>query len=70
MTEIHPEDLRTPLQREEEAQAAAFAALPKAAKVTRLLDDVLAKLRHQVKHNAPVTESILSDIEAVRALVG
>lgn len=70
MTDTHQEDLRSDLQKKEEAEAEAFAALPKAAKVAKLLDEVIDRLKHQVRHNAPISQGLINELEAIRALVG
>lgn len=62
-------DHRTPLQRQEDEDAAAFDALPKARKIARLVSEALAEARTQVEHNAPITQSIIDKLEAIRALV-
>ena len=62
-------DLRSELQKQDEAAAAAFAALPKADKVRTLIGEALAEIDLQAKHNAPMTDSVRLKLEAVLALV-
>jgi hypothetical protein len=64
------EDTRTPLQRQEDDAAEAFAALPRAHKLRTMVDALLVEANNQVKHNAPVSPSIVQQLEAIRALVG
>jgi hypothetical protein len=64
------EDTRTPLQRQEDEAAEAFAALPRAHKIAQMVDALLVEAQNQVKHNAPVSPSIIAQLEAIRALLG
>jgi hypothetical protein len=64
------EDLRSDLQKQEEAETAAFAKLPKAARIAKRLDVLLESLKHQVKHNAPVAPGHIAELEAIRAEIG
>jgi hypothetical protein len=68
--ETHTEDTRTPLQRQEDEAAEAFAALPRAHKLRTMVDALLLEAKSQVKHNAPVSPSIITQLEAIRALLG
>lgn len=70
MTDQPTEDLRSDLQKKEEAEAAALAALPKAERVAKRLDAVIEGLHHQVKHNAPVSPGHIAELEAIRAEIG
>jgi hypothetical protein len=63
-------DPRSELQKQEEAEAAAFARLPKAARIAHRLDAVISQLHHQVKHNAPVAPHHIAELEAIRAEIG
>ena len=67
--ETHAEDTRTPLQQQEQYAAEAFAALPRAQKLARMVDALLVEAKNQVKHNAPVSPSIVQQLEAIRALL-
>jgi len=58
------------LELDEHAEAHGFDGLSKAQKIAKLLDAVIAEAQAQTKHNAPVTGSIISQLEAIRALVG
>jgi hypothetical protein len=69
MTE-HEHDMRSELQKHEEAETEAYNALPKASKVTQRLDSLLESLHHQVKHNAPIGPALVKEIEDIRALIG
>jgi hypothetical protein len=69
MTDKPTEDLRSALQKQEEEEAAAFAKLPKAAKIAKMLDDLHERAAHQVKHNAPLPPSFLQELQAIRALL-
>jgi hypothetical protein len=69
MTEPHPEDTRTPLQRQEDDAAESFAKLPKAQKLGQMVDALIVEAKNQVKHNAPVSPSIVQQLEAIRALL-
>jgi hypothetical protein len=62
-------DTRTPLQKQEDDAAEAFAKLPRAVKLARMVDALLVECRNQVKHNAPVSPSIVQQLEAIRALL-
>lgn len=62
-------DTRTPLQRQEDEEAAAFEALPKAQKVAFLVGQALAECRTQIRHGGPITRPIIDKLEAIRALV-
>lgn len=64
------EDLRSDLQKQEEAEAVAFAALPKAQRIAHRLDAVIKALRHQVKHNAPAAPGHIAELESIRAEIG
>jgi hypothetical protein len=64
------EDLRSGLQKKEQAEAAAHAKLPKAEQVARRLDALIKSLDHQVKHNAPIGPALVSEIKSIRALIG
>jgi hypothetical protein len=68
--ETQAEDTRTPLQHQEDDAAEAFAKLPRAVKLARMLDGLLVEAKNQVKHNAPVSPSIVQQLEAIRALLG
>lgn len=62
-------DFRTPLQRQEDEESAAFAALPKGQKVAHLVGEALAEVHLQIQHGGPITRSIVDKLEAIRALV-
>jgi hypothetical protein len=66
----HEYDPRSELQKQEEADAAAYEAMPKADKVAHRLDTLLKHLHHQVKHNAPIGPALVKEIEDIRALIG
>ena len=73
-TQAHEEqapalDTRTPLQRQEDEAAEAFAKLPRAVKLARMVDALLVEAKNQVRHNAPVSPSIVQQLEAIRALL-
>jgi hypothetical protein len=68
--EAEAEDTRSELQKAEEAEAKAFDALPASAKAAKLLDNLLERLRHQVKHNAPVGPALVQELEAIRDHLG
>ena len=57
------------LELREHAEAEAFAKQPKAVKIAALLDALLVEAKNQVKHNAPVSQSIIQQLEAIRALL-
>ncbi len=67
--ETHAEDTRTPLQRLEDDAAYAFAKQTKAQKLAVMVDALLVEAKNQVKHNAPVSPSIVQQLEAIRALL-
>ncbi len=62
-------DTRTPLQKQEDDAAESFAKLPRAVRLARMVDALLVEARHQAKHNAPVSPSIVHQLEAIRALL-
>lgn len=64
------EDLRSELQKQEEADAAAYDRMSKAEKVAYKLDRLLEALKHQVEHNAPVSPSHIASLEDIRRLIG
>jgi hypothetical protein len=68
MTDTH--DTRTPLQQQEDASAESFAALPRAHKLRTMVDALLTEANNQVRHNAPVSPSIVRQLEAIRSLLG
>src|ERR1700739_319378 len=53
------------LELQEHADNAAHDALSKREKITHLIDQALETMRHQVKHNAPVSPDLIRQIEAV-----
>jgi hypothetical protein len=53
----------------EHAEQASFAGLTKAQKLARMLDPLIAEVQAQMKGGGPVTSSILSQLQAVRAVV-
>src|SRR5260370_17531592 len=57
------------LELREHAEAEAFAKQPKAIKISALLDALLIEAKNQVKHNAPVSPSIVQQLEAIRPLL-
>jgi hypothetical protein len=62
---------REPSQAEldEHAEAAAFGKLPRAAKIAHMVDALLVEAKNQVKHNAPVSPSIVQQLEAIAKLL-
>ncbi len=62
-------DTRTPLQKQEDDAAEALAELPRALILARMVYALLVEARNQVKHNAPVSPSIIQQLEAIRALL-
>jgi hypothetical protein len=63
-------DTRSELQKQEEAEAAEHDALPIDRKIAKRLDELLKRLDHQVKHNAPVGPALVQEIRDIRALIG
>ena len=57
------------LELREHAEAEAFAKQPRAIKLAAMVDALLLEARNQVKHNAPVSPSIVQQLEAIRALL-
>jgi hypothetical protein len=39
-------------------------------KVAKQLDGLIERLKHQVKHNAPISQGLVNELQAVRDLVG
>jgi hypothetical protein len=70
-TQVHDQapDTRTPLQKQEDDAAEAFSDLHDSQKIAAMLDALLVEARNQVKHNAPVSPSIVQQLEAIRALL-
>ena len=60
---------RSPLEQLEQAEAEAFAALPKARKLAGMVDALLTVATNQVKHNAPVSPDMVKQLEAIRSLL-
>jgi hypothetical protein len=64
------EDTRSDLQKSEDAEAAAHAALPKHQRLKHRLRRVIDGMKHQVKHNAPNSPSHIEELEAIHAELG
>lgn len=68
--EAPAEDLRSALQKREEAEAAVHAGRTKAERIAHELDAIIKELRHQAAHNAPAAPGHIQRLEAVRKLLG
>lgn len=70
MTDTNPqEDTRSDLQKQEEADAAAFAALPKAEQVMSRLRGLVDQVNHQIRHNAPASPGIVAELQAIHDFI-
>jgi hypothetical protein len=68
--EAHPD--REPSAHEvlEHAEASAFAAHPKAARIAHRLEALIQTLDDQIKHNAPVSPATIAELKAIRTEIG
>src|SRR5258708_31209073 len=57
------------LELREHAEADAFAKLPRAVRLAQMVDALLIDAANQVKRNPPVSQSILQQLDAIRALL-
>ncbi len=63
------EDLRSDLQKQEEAEHAAFQALPRAEQVMTRLRDLIDQMNHQIKHNAPASPGMVQELQAIHDFI-